>query len=367
MPERGGCSNGARALANQPWNGALARFLTESIDREMRNSFSQAWDKFGRRVTVFAALCGVFVVGGGLAVAPKNVDSSSIFSSRSASRVALDPGVAVPQPEPLEFKPGIDPATALQMNNAVPAASEPIPQPRPFLLDAVMNDAAARLNALDCLTAAVYYEAASESLTGKRAVAQVVINRVRHPAYPKSVCGVVFQGSERTTGCQFTFTCDGSLARLPSQTGWAAARRVAEQALAGHVETSVGTATHYHTVWVVPYWRTELTKLGTIGAHIFYRWSGAQGMPPAFFGRYAGFETQPVQLAQRLAGFLLGSMVGTPAETNGLIVTDRAIEFDRQPRLALKPSPLPESGQLVADAKESTLLADERRGTLLAR
>ena len=66
---------------------------------------------------------------------------------------------------------------------------------------------------LQCLTEAVYYEARSESEEGQRAVAQVVLNRVRHPAYPNSVCGVVYQGSERVTGCQFSFTCDGALGR----------------------------------------------------------------------------------------------------------------------------------------------------------
>src|ERR687897_263864 len=64
---------------------------------------------------------------------------------------------------------------------------------------------------LECLTQAVYYEARNQSADGQRAVAQVVLNRVRHPSYPNSVCGVVFQGSERVTGCQFTFTCDGSM------------------------------------------------------------------------------------------------------------------------------------------------------------
>jgi spore germination cell wall hydrolase CwlJ-like protein len=72
----------------------------------------------------------------------------------------------------------------------------------------------------DCLTAAIYYEAASEPDDGQRAVAQVVLNRVAHPAYPKTVCGVVYQGSERGTGCQFTFTCDGALARKPSRYFW---------------------------------------------------------------------------------------------------------------------------------------------------
>src|SRR3546814_17339709 len=70
---------------------------------------------------------------------------------------------------------------------------------------------------MDCLTAAIYYEAAQESESGKRGVAQVVLNRARHPAFPSSICGVVYQGSERKTGCQFTFTFDGSLARKPSR------------------------------------------------------------------------------------------------------------------------------------------------------
>jgi hypothetical protein len=78
--------------------------------------------------------------------------------------------------------------------------------------------------ALQCLTSAIYYEAASEPDDGQRAVAQVVLNRVAHPSFPKTVCGVVFQGSEKSTGCQFTFTCDGALARLPNRYFWERAR-----------------------------------------------------------------------------------------------------------------------------------------------
>ncbi|MFN5901342.1 MAG: cell wall hydrolase, partial [Novosphingobium sp.] len=77
----------------------------------------------------------------------------------------------------------------------------------------VDNSGVDRSRALQCLAAAVYYEARSESDVGQRAVAQVVLNRVAHPSYPNTVCGVVYQGSERTTGCQFSFTCDGSLAK----------------------------------------------------------------------------------------------------------------------------------------------------------
>ena len=147
-----------------------------------------------------------------------------------------------------------------------------------------------RFRAGQCLAMAAYYEAASEGDEGMRAVAQVVLNRVAHPAWPNTVCGVVFQGSERSTGCQFTFTCDGSMARGPSAAGWKAARRIADAALAGSVDARVGMATHYHTRDVSPYWAPSLNPVGAIGAHLFYTWRGAQGRRTAFTAHYAGSE-----------------------------------------------------------------------------
>lgn len=147
--------------------------------------------------------------------------------------------------------------------------------------------------ALRCLTAAVYYEAASEPDAGQRAVAQVVLNRVAHPAFPDTVCGVVYQGSERSTGCQFTFTCDGSLARKPNPIFWERAKRVARAALAGYVYTPVGLATHYHTVQVHPAWSDKLDYILTIGAHRFYRFEGPAGRPATFHFAYGGGEPVP--------------------------------------------------------------------------
>jgi Cell Wall Hydrolase len=145
-----------------------------------------------------------------------------------------------------------------------------------------------------CLAAAIYYEAASESDDGQRAVAQVVLNRARHPAYPNTVCDVVYQGTERGDRlCQFSFACDGSMARLPSRDGWARASRIARAALAGYVFPNVGTATHYHTLAVNPYWNKSLTAVNIIGAHIFYRWGNAAGQPGAFYARYSGREPTP--------------------------------------------------------------------------
>ncbi len=115
----------------------------------------------------------------------------------------------------------------------------------------------------------------------------MVLNRVAHPTYPNSVCGVVFQGSERRTGCQFSFTCDGSLKRKPSRAFWERAERVARNALDGAVYRPVGLATHYHTLAVNPYWASSLDTVGVVGFHRFYRWRGAAGRADAFRAAYA--------------------------------------------------------------------------------
>ena len=127
----------------------------------------------------------------------------------------------------------------------------------------------------------------------------MVLNRVRHPAFPNSVCGVVYEGSTRATGCQFTFTCDGSMARAPMASLWNRARKVAEAALNGYVHAPAGYATHYHANYVVPYWASSLTKTAVGGAHIFYRWAGGWGRPPAFTDRWTANEGDPK--AMRLA------------------------------------------------------------------
>ena len=150
-----------------------------------------------------------------------------------------------------------------------------------------------RGRALQCLASAVYYEAASESDDGQRAVAQVVLNRVMHPAFPDTVCGVVYQGSERATGCQFSFACDGAMARLPARAAWDRAARVAADALGGSVFAPVGMATHYHTYAVTPAWNRSLVMTGVYGAHFFHRWKGWWGTSAAFSQRYLGREPFP--------------------------------------------------------------------------
>jgi hypothetical protein len=177
-------------------------------------------------------------------------------------------------------------------NAALPISAGPNPAASAFTFRG--RSGLDQLRSLDCLAEAIYYEARSESEDGQRAVAQVVLNRVRHPAWPNSVCGVVYQGPMRAGGgCQFTFTCDGSLAIRPAGIGWARARMLASEALAGRTYAPVGLSTHYHTSAVFPAWAPRLIKTGVIGAHNFYRLPGAFGTPGAFNAAYTGVEPLP--------------------------------------------------------------------------
>ncbi len=124
---------------------------------------------------------------------------------------------------------------------------------------------------LECLTQAVYFEARGETPAGQAAVAQVVLNRVRHPAFPKSVCGVVFQGSGKRVGCQFSFACNGSMHARRESAAWDRARRVASRALGGFVMSAVGDSTHFHTLNVAPNWGPRLVRTAEVGMHVFYK------------------------------------------------------------------------------------------------
>jgi spore germination cell wall hydrolase CwlJ-like protein len=167
---------------------------------------------------------------------------------------------------------------------------------RPFRLDVGTKDGR---QALKCLTQAAYYEAGANGPAAQAAVVQVVLNRLRHPDFPKSVCGVVYEGAERSTGCQFTFTCDGALKRGIDATAWDEARKVAERALKGYVDRAVGTATYYHADYVFPAWAPTLVKMATVGPHIFYRMAGPEGAAAYLTGQYAGNELKLVRAVLR--------------------------------------------------------------------
>lgn len=250
----------------------------------------------------------------------------------------------------------IEGADAQAGNAAIPFLQSPLGQVKAFGINAAKAETYS--TALQCLTQAVYYEAAVEPLQGRRAVAQVVLNRMRHPAYPKSVCGVVYQGAQRRTGCQFSFTCDGALLRTPATRPWHEAREVARAALAGYVEPSVGTATFYHADYVLPKWAYQLGKITQIGRHLFYRFNGSWGSAATLSGRYAGVEAIPAldlaALRERAQDSAMALEEAAPAFVPGLTVapdvTDRHAANDVGGRIDMtktwRPSiPDPVSGQ----------------------
>jgi hypothetical protein len=247
-------------------------------------------------------------------------------------------------PPPDLLKP-LSPEEATKLNAERPFVDRPDTPASRFVL---RTDGADRERAITCLTQAVYYEAAGDGVDGGRAVAQVVLNRLRHPGYPASVCGVVYQGADRLTGCQFTFTCDGSLLRQPAEALWARSRKIAEDALNGSVYAPIGHATHYHADYVLPYWADSLDKTVQVARHIFYRLRGTVGDRQSFFQRYAGIE--PVVRPPEITTVAVPPLTDTEQLAHALISDDvngKAPDAEK------------------AGAATSALVIDSARGTLI--
>ncbi len=280
----------------------------------LRQSFSAHRVALTLATLLIAVLAALGIWAARSAAARDSAAVSLIAPTKAAALVAATSGEASVAVKAV----GVE---AQLINAAMPFDAAPVRSARPFDMPTTGTD---HERALLCLTQAVYYEAGFEPVDGRRAVAQVVLNRMRHPAFPKSVCGVVYQGS-RSPVCQFSFVCDGSLYRQPSAQAWKQARGIALAALGGYVEPVVGAATHYHADYVAPRWAPMLSKVAKLGAHIFYRWPGAWGQPAAFTGRYIGEPSDPLSLrpAFRPVGPLTladGSAVAIGPVTDGTML-----------------------------------------------
>jgi exopolysaccharide biosynthesis WecB/TagA/CpsF family protein len=338
----------AHRLATNP-RRLWRRYLVEGVKIfpiYLRWRGAPGWKTWAVGAVALSAVAAVSIYGGSLR-----------FRATEAARgAAVDEeaqpvgSIVINLPPPDLLRP-LSPEEATKENAERPFVTRPDNAAGKFVLRTDNQD---RERALTCLTQAVYYEAASEGVDGGRAVAQVVLNRMRHPGYPSSVCGVVYQGSDRTTGCQFTFTCDGSLLRAPVEALWTRSRKIAEEALAGRVFAPIGHATSYHADYVLPYWADSLDKTVQIGRHIFYRLRGAVGDGGSFFQRYAGAEPQlpvphpPAELptasdTAQLASALIGDNVNGAAPD---------VEKAAEP-----------TAVLLADADRPTLLADGQTST----
>jgi hypothetical protein len=166
-----------------------------------------------------------------------------------------------------------------------------------------------RAQAIGCMATAIQYEAGFEPAEGQEAVAEVILNRLHNPAFPKSVCGVVFQGFDRRSGCQFSFTCDGSMSKSLPIDAILRARQVATRAIDGELVPHTAGATHYHADYVSPYWAPSLVRLTSIGRHIFYRLPGASSF--STLARYNGAgEHMPMTLTAASGGASVPSGAG---------------------------------------------------------
>lgn len=114
---------------------------------------------------------------------------------------------------------------------------------------------------LQCLSEALYFEARGEGSQGQRAVAEVILNRVDHPRFPKSVCGVVNQSG------QFTY----KKTRIRERGAFVRAQKIAQAALMGAPRNLTNGATYFHTGAVKPSWSRKFERTIRIGSHIFYR------------------------------------------------------------------------------------------------
>jgi hypothetical protein len=203
-----------------------------------------------------------------LAIAQKTIVSESAAPSETlpatVALASLDPGIVMP--------PRIEtPAISLPPLIAVlPPPAPGVPPPSPA--QRLHLEGKERAKAERCLAQAVHFEARNQPYKGQVAVAQVVINRVFSSFYPDDVCEVIYQNADRHLACQFTFACDGKSEAITERGAWARARRIARQTLDGRLYVpAVGTATHYHAVYVHPYWTREMHKLVREGMHNFYR------------------------------------------------------------------------------------------------
>jgi len=296
---------------------------------------------------IFAVVALILVAAGLLANVNRHPDLTHARQSVQTTPPKAESAIA-----PLNLVKAVTPEEAVKENQERPFDATPDTAAKKFRLIADENS---RGRAVDCLTQAVYYEAASEGADGQRAVAQVVLNRMRHPGFPSTVCGVVYQGSQLPTGCQFTFTCDGSLLRTPVPSIWEQAKKVAVEALAGHVFAAVGHATHYHADYVLPYWADSLAKQVQIGHHIFYRLRGGLGTDAAFSQRYGGKEPDLPPPPSALA---VASQA--TADAQALLNSGLTSDVPRPPRVLADAA-----GIAAATQPKQELLADSRKGSLL--
>ncbi len=213
---------------------------------------------------------------------PTDPPQSTVASTLPKPAAAQDePKISVAAINPWLISPALDAIASAAHDPAAPMPAAPSVQTayaranQPATDFTVVRDTSGKVvsdKELWCLATAIYFESRGESYRGQVAVAQVVINRLHHPIYPKTICGVVFQNQSRRDACQFSFACDGIPEQVTDRKSWEQAEEIAEGAVRGSLYlTEVGKATHYHATYVRPQWAPRMHKVVKIGLHVFYQ------------------------------------------------------------------------------------------------
>jgi len=305
-----------------------------------RSAPSKNWKAIALLTSVLAFL-GVLGMGAGHAEMERAAKTMIPGRSVGSAHTTMESGV------PGQWAPAAPQPGEVRLANArIPFATGGLTSAAPFFLGTLEAN---RQRAIDCLAAAAYYEA-GDGVVDQRAVMQVVLNRLRHPAFPHTICGVIFQGSELSTGCQFTFTCDHSIdRRRPSPRSWQAAQTLAGEMLAGRVEPAVGLATHYHTDWVLPNWSRQMDKIAAVHTHLFFRWRDARGSSSAFRSGYDMMEPRisllaGLSAAHHAVGAAVAAFPLPPETAQGPDYQSTSLALER-PAIAT-PERLSDQGQL---------------------
>jgi spore germination cell wall hydrolase CwlJ-like protein len=284
-----------------------------------------------------------FKNGAALAVASVCLIAGAVVVEHSLERLASQPASPVASQEAVA-EPGQRAQTMRPL--AVTKVRIPVPAER-GRAEGYRPSGSGLARDVQCLTEAVYYEARGESAAGQAAVAQVILNRVRHPSYPKTVCGVVYQRAR--SSCQFSFACDGAMSRRHERGAWNRAHAIATRALSGFVMSEVGAATHFHATRVAPNWGPGLLRVSEVGLHVFYRLGRGAPMVTRVeaVGPQEAEDVTPADDVRLTSGE--ASEVSAPVE----VVTPTAPQPTTQPVAEAKPAATPASAA-GADAAVTT-------------
>ena len=233
----------------------------------MKKPRGAAWVRTMR----LSVLAGTIIAGGhAAAISNDAVDAIEALAPAEQRAEALAALRYAPPAPPVSYLPRGPELRRPYLTSSI--APTPARLPRRLLEQRTTPKTTWLQDELTCLSTAIYFEARGESYLGQVGVAQVILNRVASPAYPDTICDVVYQNAHVRNACQFSFACDGIRDVIDEPRAWRWAKRVARSVLFRQNRiVNLREATNYHATYVSPGWAGHMRRLIRIGLHVFYR------------------------------------------------------------------------------------------------